>query len=120
LLNAEEPSDELIAALTADADSYTWIAATVGAQQAAGTQLATEEPVMPIGGFNGTDPSPTLEEFQALVADGEIHWFYGGSGFGPGRGGSDAGSDIADWVTATFTAVTIDGTTLYDLTSPTA
>ena len=29
-------------------------------------QLATGEPVMAIGGFNGTDPSPTLAQFQQL------------------------------------------------------
>ncbi len=33
---------------------------------------------MAVGGFNGTDPSPTLEQFQQLVADGQVHWFVGG------------------------------------------
>ena len=33
---------------------------------------------MPIGGFNGSDPSPTLAQFQQYVADGRIHWFIGG------------------------------------------
>ena len=41
LLGSSEPSDELVPALTEDADSYTWIAATTGANSAAGYQLAT-------------------------------------------------------------------------------
>jgi hypothetical protein len=118
LLDAATPSDELIAVLLEDADRYTWVAAAVGANNAAGYQLATEEPVMPIGGFNGTDPSPTLEEFQQYVEDGEIHWFVEGGGFGRGMDGSDAAGEIADWVTSSFESVTVDGVTLYDLTQP--
>ncbi len=71
---------------------------------------------MAIGGFNGSDPSPTLAEFQEYVADGRIHYFIGGGGFGGQQGGSGASSEIAAWVASTFTAVTVDGTTVYDLT----
>ena len=78
----------MTALLQADAASYTWVAAAVGSNTAAGYQLASEEPVMAIGGFNGSDPSPTLAEFQAYVADGEIHYFIGGGGFGGQQGGS--------------------------------
>ncbi|MBX6391791.1 MAG: glycosyltransferase family 39 protein, partial [Frankia sp.] len=70
LLGAATPGDNLVALLRADADDYTWVAATVGANNAAGYQLATGEPVMPVGGFNGTDPSPTLAQFQEYVAEG--------------------------------------------------
>lgn len=126
LLTGSEPSTEVTALLEADASSYTWVAAAVGSNQAAGYQLATEEPVMAIGGFNGSDPSPTLAEFQAHVADGDVHWFVGGGGFGGpagqgGRsGGSEASSQIAAWVAENFTATTVDGVTLYDLTAPTS
>ncbi len=62
---------------------------------------------MPIGGFNGTDPSPTLAEFQQLVADGEIHWFIGGGGGGGMRaGGSGTSEQISSWVEETFEAQT--------------
>ena len=75
---------------------------------------------MPIGGFNGSDPSPTLEQFQAYVAEGKIHYFVGGGmGMGAQSGGSQAASEISAWVTANFTATTIDGTTVYDLAAPT-
>ena len=72
---------------------------------------------MAIGGFNGSDPSPTLEEFQQYVADGEIHWFIGGGGFGRSMGGSSSSSDIASWVEENFDATTVDGVTVYDLSS---
>lgn len=120
LLDATTPSTEVVAALTTDAADYTWVAATVGSQNAAGLQLATQRPVMAIGGFNGSDPSPTLAEFQRLVADGEIHYFSGGGGFRGQNGGSNAGSEIAAWVQDTFTAVEIGGQTFYDLTRPVA
>lgn len=117
LLSGSEPSDELTELLSADADDYTWAAAATGANQAAGYQLALEEPVMAIGGFNGTDPSPTLVEFKQLVADGQIH-YYIGSGSGGGAGGSDTDSSsaqIAAWVQANFAVTTVDDVSLYDL-----
>ena len=119
LLDAATPSAELQALLTQDAGSYTWVAASVGAQTAAGYQLATGYPVMSLGGFNGSDPWPTLAVFQQYVADGEVHYFLGGGGFGGANGGSSVTSEIAAWVSANFTATTIDGTTVYDLTAPT-
>ncbi|RYJ06919.1 MAG: glycosyl transferase, partial [Actinomycetales bacterium] len=68
---------------------------------------------------NGSDPSPTLAEFKKLVADGAIHYFIGG-GSG-GRGGASPGGDtssaISSWVQDTFESTTVDGVTLYDLSS---
>lgn len=118
LLNASTPSAEVVAALRAEASSYRWAAATVGSQNAAGLQLGSGEPVMPIGGFNGSDPSPTLDEFKGYVASGDIHYFMGGGGFrGQNRGGN-SGNEISSWVQANFTQVSIGGTTMYDLTQP--
>ncbi|WP_414891772.1 glycosyltransferase family 39 protein [Rhodococcus sp. Leaf258] len=115
LLDGSTPSAEMVALLEENSDSYTWVAAAIGSNAASGYQLATEDPVMPIGGFNGSDPSPTLAEFQQHVADGEIHWFIAGGGMGGGASGTSA--EISEWVTATFTAQTVDGVTLYDLTA---
>lgn len=115
LLEAADASDEVVEALLTDADSYTWVAAAVGSNNAAGYQLASEEPVMAIGGFNGSDPSPTLEQFQAHVADGQVHWFIGGGMGMSSDSGSNAAAEIAAWVAENFTAQTIDGVTMYDL-----
>jgi hypothetical protein len=118
LLDAAAVSTATATALEKNASSYTWVAATVGANNAAGYQLATQLPVMPIGGFNGSDPSPSLAQFKAYVAAGKIHWFIGGSGFGGSAGGSNSSSAIASWVASTYTAQTIGGVTMYDLTQP--
>jgi hypothetical protein len=63
-----------------------------------------------------SDPSPPLAEFQSYVASGRIHWFIGG-GVGRSDGGSDAASEISAWVAANFPSTTVDGVTLYDLSS---
>jgi 4-amino-4-deoxy-L-arabinose transferase-like glycosyltransferase len=125
LLDASTPNTEVVSALSADADSYRWVAAAIGSQNAAGLQLGTGLPVMAIGGFNGSDPSPTLAQFQQYVADGDIHYFAssgtgGGMGAGPGggTGGTGTGTQISAWVAANFTQVTISGSTFYDLTQP--
>ncbi len=116
LLDAQAPDAELVALLTKDADAYTWVAAAVGSNNAAGLQLASEEPVMALGGFNGSDPSPTLKQFQQYVADGKIHYFVGGT-LGPSNGGSRAATQIAEWVAENFTATTVGSATVYDLTT---
>lgn len=118
LLRASEPSADLTALLKAGASGHTWVAATVGSMPAAGYQLAGGAPVMPLGGFNGTDPSPTLAQFQALVASGQVHYFLGeGLSEVPDTGGSDATVQITAWVKANFTPTTVGGTTVYDLTA---
>ncbi|WP_278261768.1 glycosyltransferase family 39 protein [Nocardia sp. AG03] len=119
LLNGSRPSDGIVTLLEQNGTEYTWVAATVGSNSAAGYQLATELPVMPIGGFNGSDPSPTLEQFQRYVAAGKIHYFISGGHGGPGGGESaSVSSAITTWVTENYTAITVDGVTMYDLTQP--
>ncbi|MEU1119052.1 MULTISPECIES: glycosyltransferase family 39 protein [unclassified Streptomyces] len=127
LLNGAQVSAEAKKLLEADADAYTWAAAAIGSQNAASYQLATERPVMAIGGFNGSDPSPTLAQFKQYVADGEIHYFIGGGGMGGGTGGRPGGgtgggdgasAGITSWVESTFKKVTVGSATFYDLTQP--
>ncbi len=119
ILGAPTPSAELTALLQQDADAYTWAAATIGSNSAAGYQLASGKPVMALGGFNGTDPSPTLEQFQRLITDGRVHYFVGEAGrSNTDSGGSDEAHRIGLWVEANFTRVTIDGTPVYNLTHP--
>jgi 4-amino-4-deoxy-L-arabinose transferase-like glycosyltransferase len=118
LLDAGTPSDELVALLRQGSQGYTWVAAAVGSNSAAGIQLASDQPVMAIGGFNGSDPTPTLAQFQQYVSQGKIHYFIaGGAGGGPRAGGSGTSSQISTWVQEHFTAETVGGTTVYDLTA---
>ena len=116
LLDGASVSGAMTTLLEKDAGAYTWVAATVGSQNSASYQLATGDPVMAIGGFNGSDPSPTLAQFQELVAANRIHYFIGGGGFGGQNGGSNSASEIAAWVEQNFTAQTVGGVTVYDLT----
>ena len=121
-LNSSSSSPALTKLLQADADHYTWVAATVNSNSAAGYQLASDDPVMAIGGFNGTDPAPSLSQFEKYVSEGKIHYFISGGGaggFGSGGRGDDA-TKITSWVESHFTAKTVDGTTIYDLTDPAA
>lgn len=118
-LDAPEPAPELTALLTDGAAGYTWPAAVVGSNNAAGYQLAAGVPVMAVGGFNGTDPAPTLDEFRGLVADGRIHYFIESHIMASSRtdhGGSEAAVHIADWVVQNFAPRTVGGTVVYDLT----
>ncbi|MEV0622490.1 glycosyltransferase family 39 protein [Nonomuraea sp. NPDC050404] len=118
LLGASTPDAALTALLKSS--GHTWAAATVGSNNAAGYQLASGKPVMAVGGFNGTDPAPTLAQFKQYVAEKKIHYFLGTGMGGAGRstGGSDDAAQIAAWVQQTFTATTVGGTTVFDLTQP--
>ncbi len=117
LLNSPEVGSTLASTLNENAADFTWVAAGIGSQTAAGYQLATGSPVMPIGGFNGSDPSPTLEQFQEYVAQGQIHWFIAEGSGGPGGPGGGSSSEISAWVQDNFDSTTVDGVTLYDLTA---
>ena len=120
LLGGTSANESLVELLTQNASGYRWAAATTGSQNAASYQLASELPVMAIGGFNGSDPAPTLDEFRAYVAQGLIRYYIASDGMGGGMGGtqmggSSAASEIAEWVAQNYTAQTIGNTAIYDL-----
>ncbi|MGW3994586.1 ArnT family glycosyltransferase [Amycolatopsis sp. NPDC004772] len=116
LLSTTLPGASLTTLLQKDASRYTWTAAAVLSNAAAGYQLASGAPVLAVGGFNGTDPYPTLAQFQQYVANGQIHYFLGEGMTMQGSSGSDAAQQIAEWVAAHYEASTVDGVTVYDLT----
>ncbi|MFC1400461.1 MULTISPECIES: glycosyltransferase family 39 protein [Streptacidiphilus] len=116
LLNGSDPGTAITALLKADASKYTWAAAAIGSQNAAGYQLATGDPVMALGGFNGTDAAPSLSQFEQYVRSGRIHYFIGGGTGANGSSGSSDTSQISTWVAAHYASSTVDGVTVYDLT----
>ncbi|MGW7516154.1 hypothetical protein ACWGJ2_11240 [Streptomyces sp. NPDC054796] len=76
---------------------------------------------MAVGGFNGSDPSPTLAQFKKYVADGKIHYYIGtSSGSGGSSRSSGTASSVESWVADHFTKVTVGSSTFYDLTRPTS
>jgi 4-amino-4-deoxy-L-arabinose transferase-like glycosyltransferase len=103
--------------LTGGAIGYRWAAATVGAESAAPFQLASGEPIMAIGGFNGTDQAPSLAEFEKMVVAHEVHYFIGANGHTFGGGSGDA-TQITSWVQSHFTKQTVGGVMVYNLTLP--
>ncbi|MGE0214932.1 glycosyltransferase family 39 protein [Mycolicibacterium sp.] len=131
LLSAPSPHPDLIRLLSTDASEFTWAAAVVGSNNAAGYQLSAGVPVLAVGGFNGTDPAPTLDDFVRAVADRRIHYFIEGGfiegGFIEGRqtmmgplriGQTGEAAAIRAWVEAHHRPRIIDGIVLYDLTEP--
>lgn len=130
--NNEVP-DAVVQHLSADADKYTWIAAVPGSTEAGYYQLATDLPVMALGGFGSADPAPTLGQFQSYVAEGRVHYYVESTGLGlpampgqsgapafkpPGMNGDSEAEHIKDWVKQHFSSTKVDGVTIYDLTAP--
>lgn len=106
--------------LVRGADSR-WAAAGIGSMQVSDLELKTGKSLMAIGGFTGGDPSPTLEQFQQYVSDGQVRYFLASDRRGPGGPpGHDTGSaaDITAWVEQHFTKLDVGGSTVYDLAKP--
>jgi hypothetical protein len=116
---ASSVSAHLRTMLQKDASSYRWAAATTSSNEAASLELATGEAVMALGGFNGTDPAITPAHFRQLVANGAVHYYVAdGQGFiGSTPAGSSDAYRIQQWVEQHFTARTIGGQSVYDLSS---
>jgi hypothetical protein len=114
------PDPVLVARLRDGGANYTWTAASVSSMMSADLQLESGYPVMPIGGFAGMDPSPTLRQFQDDVARHRVHYFVarpaGERGPGFGNRKTEA-ADITQWVESHYTATAIGGMSLYDLTA---
>jgi 4-amino-4-deoxy-L-arabinose transferase-like glycosyltransferase len=108
---------QLVAVLQQDASSYRWTAAMTSASTAAPLQLASGTPIMAIGGFNGTDVSMTLVDFQALVAAHKIHYYIAGGGYA-GSPNTGVEAYIANWAQTSFPVVFVGRMFLYDLTAP--
>jgi 4-amino-4-deoxy-L-arabinose transferase-like glycosyltransferase len=106
----ESVSSELAALLSAT--DTEWAAATTNATSAAGLELSSGKSVIAIGGWSGSDPAPTLEEFKQYVAEGRISYYVTMGGMSGGPGGS---SGIAEWVADNYDSQTVGNTTVYDL-----
>ncbi len=78
-----------------------YLLATFGGMSAAPYITATGENILPIGGFDGADPTPTLAVFKALVQSGDVKFVLTGSA--NGQGSSAATTEIESWVTTNCT-----------------
>ncbi|WP_249335984.1 hypothetical protein [Sinomonas gamaensis] len=110
------PDPGLVTLMRAASSSSTWTLATYSAQNMAQYQLASGTPVMAIGGWLGTDPAPTKDQFETLVHEGRIAYFADFAAVRDGNGqlGPQAKA-IAAWVSSTFPVVLRGEPTVYDL-----
>jgi 4-amino-4-deoxy-L-arabinose transferase-like glycosyltransferase len=115
-------NDALLAYLVENRGTATWLVAVSGSGSAASIQLATGQPVLAMGGFNGSDAAPTGEQLAALVRAGRLRYVLAGGDRGGGFGGGQApggsgGASALPWVSASCAIVdsgSTGGATLYD------
>jgi 4-amino-4-deoxy-L-arabinose transferase-like glycosyltransferase len=74
----------LVSYLLANQSNATYLVATPSSMTADGIILATNKPVMALGGFGGSDPILTTDQLAALVSKGTVRYFLLGS-LGEGR-----------------------------------
>jgi 4-amino-4-deoxy-L-arabinose transferase-like glycosyltransferase len=80
----------LIRYLEAHKGSAKYLVAVVSSNEADSIILATNQPVMALGGFSGSDPILTTAQLATLVKNGTVRFFLlnGSGGGGPGGGQS--------------------------------
>ncbi|WP_308015489.1 glycosyltransferase family 39 protein [Pseudonocardia sp. ICBG1293] len=108
-------------AATRSSPGTTWAAAVATSQTAASLELASGTAVMSTDGWAGSDSAVTLAEFRSDVEQGRIAYYVAGDqGGGPGGQRDSTSSRIATWVAEHYTATTVGGRTVYDLSAPTS
>ena len=110
-------SGTLVRYLLAHQGSAEYLVAVSSSASAAPIILATGRPVVTMGGFNGSDPAPTVSQLAALVRSGQLRYVILGGGFGGGPGGGGRQSAIQQWVQSHGKAITVGGDTVYRVTA---
>jgi hypothetical protein len=94
--------------VSAHRDGASYLMAVGSWEEASPYILATGQEVMPMGGFSGTVPSPTLSAVKDLVRTGQLRFFLisgTGGGAGVGSGGGSTAATIDAWVESACKAV---------------
>ncbi len=102
-------SPAMIRALRSGPGRYDWVAAVPGARASSAYQLASRRPVIGIGGYKESDPSPTLDTFRSWVRDGRVHYYI------DAVPGGVPTQTIRSWVQANFAPERLGGQIVYDL-----
>lgn len=119
LLWTSSPAPALTSLIARGADRYRWAAATVGANNAVGLQLASRHPVAAVGGYYGTDVGPTLAQFQQMAQSRRVHWFVDFGRFDTWPRTSPSTADrVTEWVRRNFPAQHVGRVAVYDLSRP--
>src|SRR5437763_6590885 len=96
--NATASSDTaLMRYLEAHQGTAKYLVAVSSSRGADALILATNKPVMTLGGFSGSDPILTTSQLAALVESGQVKYFLinGSGGFGAGGSGQSA---LITWI----------------------
>jgi len=112
-----QTNSQLVQYLVEHQNGAIWLVAVASANESAAIQLTSGQPVMAVGGFNGSDTPLTLEQFKQLVKAGKVK-YYAISSHGRGGGRPGGGNnEITTWVKQTGTVVNYGGSdvTLYEL-----
>jgi 4-amino-4-deoxy-L-arabinose transferase-like glycosyltransferase len=76
-----------------------YLLAVQGWNEASAYILATGQEVLPMGGFSGSVPEPTLARVRQLVATGQLRFFLLGTAIGgPGGGRGASTAQVVSWV----------------------
>ena len=78
--------------------SAKYLVAVVSSNEADSIILETNQPVMALGGFSGSDPILTTSQLAALVKSGTVRYFLLNGSGGGGPGGSSQ-STLITWIT---------------------
>ncbi len=96
----------LVDYLRAHRDGATYLFAVDSWSTASPYITATGERIMPMGGFSGSVPQPTLAQVKALVANGKLRYLLLGGARGMGSGdGASATAQISAWARSTCQVV---------------
>ncbi|WP_406689009.1 glycosyltransferase family 39 protein [Saccharopolyspora sp. ID03-671] len=94
--SGEQVSPQLMRYLTDHQENETWLVAVVGSMVAAPVILETGRPVMAVGGYNGNDPTPTVEQLEQHIADGELRYVWTSGSSGVQSMGGDVDTAVVD------------------------
>ncbi len=114
---SSQADSQLVKYLVEHQNGATWLVAVASANESAAIQLTSGQPVMAVGGFNGSDTPLTLEQFKQLVKAGKVKYYAISSHNRGGGGPSGSNNEITVWVKQTGTVVNYGGSdvTLYEL-----
>lgn len=119
---SDEPADQVLAAVTylsAHDPGSDYVLAVQGSTLA-GQYLMTGVSVLPMGGYSGDTPFPSVDQLTKLIESRKLRYVLLGSGqskSGTGRSsGDDSDSDttLYSWVTENCSTIDADGTEVYD------
>jgi 4-amino-4-deoxy-L-arabinose transferase-like glycosyltransferase len=97
----------LLEYLTRNQGEERFLVATMNANTAAPIILATDKPVMALGGFSGGDPILSMEQLSRLVAVREVRFFYLPHPAGNAQRPSNQQMNLVSWVERTCRLVTL-------------